>query len=51
MEHIEITVSLDSKLQTFSICSIRIRNILKVIAKTKFSKVAYVQPKLSNRGN
>ena len=39
MEHIEIKNSLDSKLQTFSICSIRILNILEVIAKTSFSKI------------
>ena len=40
MEHIEIKSSLDSKLQTFYICSIRILNILEVIAKTSFSKSA-----------
>ena len=33
MEHIEIKNSLDSKLQTFSICSVRILNIFEVIAK------------------
>ena len=32
MEHIEIINSWDSKLQTFFICSVRILNILKVIA-------------------
>ena len=37
MGHIEINYSLDSKLQTFYICSIRILNILEVIAKTSFS--------------
>ena len=37
-EHIEIKNSLDSKLQTFSIYSIRIRNILEVIARTRFFK-------------
>ena len=33
MEHIQIKNSLDSQLQTISICSIRILNILEVIAK------------------
>ena len=33
MEHIQIKSSLDSKLQTISICSIEILNILEVIAK------------------
>ena len=40
MEHIEIKNSLDSKLQTYSICSIKILDILEVIAKTNFSKIA-----------
>ena len=39
MEYIEIKNSLDSKLQTYPICSIRILNILKIIAKTRFSKI------------
>ena len=34
MEHIRIKNSLESKLQTFFIYSVRIRNTLKVIAKT-----------------
>ena len=38
MEHIEIKNSLDSKLQTYSICSIKILDILEVIAKTNFFK-------------
>ena len=33
MEHIEIKNSLDSKLQIFYICSVRIPNILEVIEK------------------
>ena len=40
MEHIEMKNSLDSKLQLLSICSVRILNILEVIAKTSFSKIA-----------
>ena len=32
--------TLDSKLQTFFICSIRILNILEVISKMSFSKIA-----------
>ena len=40
MRNIQIKSSLDSKLQTFCICSVRILNILKVIAKTSFSKIA-----------
>ena len=40
MEHIEIKNSLDSRLQILSIYSIRILNILEVIAKTTFSKIA-----------
>ena len=38
MEHIETKNSLDSKLQTVSLCSIRILNILEVIAKNKIFK-------------
>ena len=38
MEYIEIKYSLDSKLQTFSICSVRILDILEVIAS--FPKIA-----------
>ena len=34
-KHIEPKNSSDSKLQTFSICSVRILNILKVIAKMR----------------
>ena len=40
MEHIVTKNSLDSKLHIDSICSIRILNILKVTAKTDFSKIA-----------
>ena len=40
MEHIEIKVSLDSKLQTLCKCSVRILNIFEVIMKTSFSKIA-----------
>ena len=39
MKHIEIKNSLDSKLQTYSICSVRILDIFEVIAKTRFSKM------------
>ena len=39
-EHIVIKNSLDYKLQTFSICSVRILNILEVIGKTSFSKIS-----------
>ena len=38
MEHIEIKNSLDSKLQSFSICSIRNLNILEVIGFSKIAK-------------
>ena len=38
--HIKTVCSLDSKLLLISICSIRILNILEVIAKTSFSKSA-----------
>ena len=38
-EHIEKVCSLESKLLLISICSIRILNILDVIAKTSFSKI------------
>ena len=40
MEHIERVCSLESKLFLISICSIRILDILEVIAKTSFSKIA-----------
>ena len=40
MEHIETICSLEFKLFLSSICSIRILNILEVIAKTSFSKNA-----------
>ena len=40
MEYIETKNSLDSKLQTFCIFSIRILNILEAITKTSFSKIA-----------
>ena len=36
MEHIKIKNSLESKLQSFYICSVRILNTLEVIAKTSF---------------
>ena len=39
-EHKVIKNRLDSKLQIDSTCSVRILNILKVIAKTSFSKIA-----------
>ena len=39
MEHKEIKNSLDSKLQSLSIYSVRILSILEVIAKTSFSKI------------
>ena len=38
MEHKEIKNSLDSKLQTFSICSVEILNILKLSNKRGFQK-------------
>ena len=38
MEHIEIKNSLDSKLQSFSICSVRILILLEVIAKMRLSQ-------------
>ena len=38
--HIERICSLESKLLLISICSVRILNILEVIAKTRFSKFA-----------
>ena len=38
MEHTETKNSLDSKLQTLAICSMKIINILEVIPKTRFSK-------------
>ena len=44
MEHIEIKNSLDSKLQSFFTFSIRIFNILKVIAKQEFQKTQSEQP-------
>ena len=40
MEHIEIKNSLYAKLQTFALYSFIILNILEVIAKTRFSKIA-----------
>ena len=40
MEHIESICSLESGLIFMSICSIRILNILEVIAKMSFSKIA-----------
>ena len=40
MENIVIKNSLDSKLQIVSICFVTILNILEVIAKTSFSKIA-----------
>ena len=39
MEHIEIKNSLNSKLQTLSIRSVRILNILEIIVKTRIPKV------------
>ena len=39
MEYIKMKNSLGSKLQMDSICSIRILNILEVIAKTSFSEI------------
>ena len=39
-EHIDWIYSLDSKLQILSISSVRILNILEVITKTNFSKIA-----------
>ena len=39
MERIELKNCLDSKLQTFAICSVKILNILEVIAKARFSKI------------
>ena len=44
MEHIETKNSLDSKLQTFSICSVRILNILEVIVKRVFLRSQNAQP-------
>ena len=44
MEHIDSNDSLDSQLQIDSICSIGILNILKVLAKTSFSKSQIAQP-------
>jgi len=38
MEHVEIKNSLDSKLQIFSICSVRIRNNPEVMAKRRLSQ-------------
>ena len=38
MEHIQIRSSLDSKIQNFSTCSIRILSILEIIVKTSFFK-------------
>ena len=39
IEHTEVKNSLDSKLQNFTICTIRILNILEVIAKLSLSKI------------
>ena len=39
-EYIEMKKSFDSKLQIDCICSVRILNILDVIAKTSISKIA-----------
>ena len=39
MERKVFKISLDSELQIVSICSIRILNILEVIAQTTFSKI------------
>ena len=39
-EHIDSICSLESRLFFGSICSVRIHNILEVIAKTSFSKIS-----------
>ena len=47
MKYIEIKYSLDSKLQTLSVCSVRVLNIFEVIAKTSF----FTNSKMLNPGS
>ena len=49
MKHIEMKKSPDSELQIESICSIRILNILEVLAKMSFSKIANCSTLVFNR--
>ena len=44
MKHMGPIYSLESKLFFISICSIRILNILEVIGKTSYSKIAKCSP-------